>query len=725
MDRFHQVTTTSAELRAAQRCRLYLKATTVSDIATIDGNSIHPRVLNGEIPDDRCSNLRYPRQQRPPASSWTLWRRLVSRALTTSPDSCRLRQPMGKWYTNVQQNCRWKWLYSKDTRKCYSAQTINSNTTIYECQTLRAAIHLLRHRGTTLNPVSATTNTLPPDAIPCEITNNRLTRVPTPTNTPSPQNMNILTAAQVYEGIEEDSEILPDELSRQINQSKVTIYLAASKANGKAVAAWRIQTQNFVINGHRSHESNSQTSLNRLCLKALVGATSWIIRKLESDKSPLQPISVFCRQQGLATKLRPWPSKSLANDFSIISFLQTSRVSFNFIVPSRSQGNSQSPHQSTLDQMLEKAIEIRNSDQPTSHLCTLPSDIEVCLENRPIVNNLDTAIRNSVTGNNLKQFLMNEHGWTQTTFQDIDWEAHGYVLEQLPLSKQIRTIKYIHGWLPTRAHQLRFNSDADATCPCCMAHPETHIHVIQCPASRMAETNLQFLAQWKQKWDSSKAPVIPKRLTEAIILGIKQHSAQDEPTWQALPNSEQEQLIKKAFQAQTKIGWDHFLCGRVSKQWEIAGLHKWASKSPDGKGVGIRWTRQLIKRIFMLLEAMWECRNGIVHGRNKEESDSILRAKLRQQINQAYQAGTQRLLPQFHDLLHKPKEERLQGSTLSQQCWVADYNAAIRITDRQRQTVVVQADGSRQPTLHRYFSVTNQATTIPTHAETDDWADPE
>ena len=68
---------TPREIRGLNYCRLYLQATTVSDICLVDGKTLDPAMLQGTFSQfgSRTKGLTI-YQERPSETEWTLWRRI-------------------------------------------------------------------------------------------------------------------------------------------------------------------------------------------------------------------------------------------------------------------------------------------------------------------------------------------------------------------------------------------------------------------------------------------------------------------------------------------------------------------------------------------------------------------------------------------------------------------------------------------------------------------------
>ena len=90
---------TASEIKRLNYCRLYLRATTVADVAIITGDKVEDFTLTGLLPAIH-RDIRGPwiQQDNPGEAEWKLWRK-ASRLWCTSDGT--LHQPLGKWLVNV------------------------------------------------------------------------------------------------------------------------------------------------------------------------------------------------------------------------------------------------------------------------------------------------------------------------------------------------------------------------------------------------------------------------------------------------------------------------------------------------------------------------------------------------------------------------------------------------------------------------------------------------
>ena len=80
MDIFMQQVYAKYQLWKLNQCQIYLRVTTVSDLASGSGHYILPHSVSAEIPTNPLASftsLKWPDQGTPLATAWTMWRKAI------------------------------------------------------------------------------------------------------------------------------------------------------------------------------------------------------------------------------------------------------------------------------------------------------------------------------------------------------------------------------------------------------------------------------------------------------------------------------------------------------------------------------------------------------------------------------------------------------------------------------------------------------------------------
>jgi len=113
MDIFQERRLAIKDMRALNRCRIYLQVLTISDITETDGKTIMRAVKTGQLLDDRTSTLLWPKQGRPSPQEWNIWKLNLAHL----EEKGKLVQPLGLWIASTHQ--RWRYVSDLTTGIVY------------------------------------------------------------------------------------------------------------------------------------------------------------------------------------------------------------------------------------------------------------------------------------------------------------------------------------------------------------------------------------------------------------------------------------------------------------------------------------------------------------------------------------------------------------------------------------------------------------------------------
>ena len=129
---------------------------------------------------------------------------------------------------------------------------------------------------------------------------------------------------------------------------------------------------------------------------------------------------------------------------------------------------------------------------------------------------------------------------------------------------------------------------------------------------------------------------------------------------------------------QDTIGWQHFLKGRISKQWSIAQRACYAQRTDldKRKYTILRWRRHLVKSIIEGSIKCWETRNQALHGDTIQASTKIRIQKLRVRVAKSYANDRLLVPPLLRNLFKMPLQHRLTHRATQLQKWLETINVA-------------------------------------------------
>jgi len=288
----------------------------------------------------------------------------------------------------------------------------------------------------------------------------------------------------------------------------------------------------------------------------------------------------------------------------------------------------------------------------------------------------------------LVQTVMRRYKWTQEEFQRVDWDIFGKVFNSYSKFHQISVAKFVHGLWNTGEQQVLFKQDPEGICPCCKQTQETTLHLFQCLAPTMVANRSEQLVKFQEFLAQQD---LPKPVKECMLAGLTEwtRSVSAKPKLHAPTRGKlmpAEQMATAAFSEQTSLGWDAFSRGHLSQYWRRAILLSNPTYDEDATET---FLRRILRKLHSFSLAVWESRNGIVHGVTRDEAKEMRSKLIKGKVAEAFQRFSDRkiwLLPRDHSLFtKKTMDERLKGDDDALLCWLRSVEVAMAAFER-RQT---------------------------------------
>jgi hypothetical protein len=250
-------------------------------------------------------------------------------------------------------------------------------------------------------------------------------------------------------------------------------------------------------------------------------------------------------------------------------------------------------------------------DCPSTKVIDPPSTLASVMHgNSTVTSKLPHRIHLQLHEEPLIKTICKEAGWDKPIYDSVDWLAFGAAFGSLPKGSQITYSKLTHGIINTNAQNKRFYNK-DGNCLCCTSFQESITHMLTCQ-----ETHT--LSNRRKQQDALIASIASqgthKQIVECIKYGLLNYENMHydgpvvcyPPTYRSLLPLDV--TLTQAIHAQSTIGWEHFLRGRVSLHWRKAyniniGKHTSGIQSAD------LWTSNLIQHILKYSATLWSYRN--------------------------------------------------------------------------------------------------------------------
>jgi hypothetical protein len=319
--------------------------------------------------------------------------------------------------------------------------------------------------------------------------------------------------------------------------------------------------------------------------------------------------------------------------------------------------------------------------------------ISISINGTRIQSQVDACIRFHVNGYHLRQYMQSKHNWTNSVWNEIDFESFGAHFRSLPTHHQTSHMKHVHDQQPLgkrRNQQAPIPDPTLAQCPCCKHPTEDKRHLLTCDKNPNAQSGMATL----RKTLLSPHDIHPIRylLADAIQHWITHPETPFQPPVTTFPPHLQEH-IRSAISSQERIGWGHLLNGFLSIKWTtLARLDMLSATKPDTV-TGSHRIRKCIAAIHTFTRQLWLARNQLLHAATEETITATARTTAQIEVTHYHQRPH---LLRFDDrhLCDRNLHQLLTGSSSTRRRWLRLVKSSVQIH---------ALDGQRQTTIQSFF----------------------
>jgi hypothetical protein len=250
--------------------------------------------------------------------------------------------------------------------------------------------------------------------------------------------------------------------------------------------------------------------------------------------------------------------------------------------------------------------------------------------------------------------------WDKATYWSINWHAFKHSAKKLPINERVKMMKFTYGWLPIGSKRTAINPESTTHCPSCNAY-ETHDHLLRCPNPERAELRENFFAELQKCSEKHHM----KSTTTTMIINCLEKWIDTRDKVTTMTTAIHSNIpLRAAVLQQNKIGWNHFLRGRISKSFQT--MVNDSRDIPLSAYESNKWTIWIIRSTWTHVSDIWTLRNKHLHGNTIEETAEIARAKVLQSIKNLYdrryelpKKDRKRLFPHW-SIIEKKQTENLK-----------------------------------------------------------------
>ena len=644
MDNIFESHFSQKEIIKINHCRLYLQVLMLSDIATGDGCRVDPNMYNGDITTSRRSNLKWPRQKKPPPSSWKLWRLAID---TVWSQHKTIVPPLGAWINTPHQH--WTWRHDRPSNSLYHV-TREGGISVHR-EVLRSA----RRAHSFFSSHSEQCMTLPITATPVvpTICNDgyQLPLPPQPT-LPTTYYAAIDKFDEAIRGWMEHSFFHDPELNNcmtliEHHQALLVVDGSFLPDSNIATAAWVLAGPSGPMHGvgyawlSDGHYDNDpyRAEIFGLCMALVVVQAICTLRPDLTGSITLSCDNDAALRQGIEYNI--WP-KVQSSHFDLLSLAHRLRQKIHIQLKySKVTGHQDRvrPHRLTRLEVLniianEAAKTMAYQVERQRHVQqsnVLPSlQWKIRAKERFLKKNIRVEIQNIVHGRELKKFWMSKGKFTENAITRIDWMAMREAVKRKTKSQQRWAAKFISGFCGSYYKLYQMGKQSSPLCPRCGLFIETTAHILHCQRVKSTESRSKALENLSTWFDNNQTRWSIKETIMSTLLSVQPSSTLSSH----VPFNPYDGDTSIAARRQDEIGLHNFIEGFICTEWRIIMGHYY--RLIKSTRTALSWAAGLHLQLQLFAKSQWDHRNSVVHARNehgrKLTSERNIAARLEHQL---------------------------------------------------------------------------------------------
>ena len=613
-------------LQAVNRCRMYLRVCTLSDICTANGKAIHPKVLKRTPPGKRNSFI-WPPQGKPSGCDWRCWESAIN---TVFRQDNIFHSGLGHWTVDEEEYVRdWDFFL---TRNGELVKHENQLWTTYS----RFVISGKRYKRFDLGNVRNVRSVRPRGCLwrtSVDIVHGVATCHGEDYNV-VPLLLPRRSTLSLEERLQEhpDTEWACDNLQGVEWEQVVTRHLIAGTAIAVSDGSWhpkrKLGSMSWIVAGHECYNQclegggmipgppESQDAF-RSEAAGLLGLL--LILTALAPRAKNGSVTVLCDGKSALTKSMlssRYTFSSNDKSFDIISRI----IHLREQLPIHIDVKHVRGHQDDITDELSfsEVLNVRMDARAKSFLFRAQRQNFVPVHHLPIASYgiSQVTTNQTVVTSQLMKTLQTYVGFqdgiawwikkgrlTHDTASLVDWKVVEKTLKEATFGRRKFITKWASNHMPVGVVQKRKRFQDTDVCPRCLCPGETLQHVMRCThkkSYRLWHKSLRDLDRWLRRVGTD-----PEIVRALILILPRWHADELHPTYCPSIVSEP---VREAVRDQHKIGWDQFLSGLFSKKW--SDHQDMYYKTKKKRNTGHRWAIKLSNRIWDIQRDQWNHRNN-------------------------------------------------------------------------------------------------------------------
>ena len=695
---------TEEDLAAANRCRIYLQVCTKSDISTGDGQRMMRSAWEVTRNWTAMSKTayRWPYQERPDRRDIEAWQRVIGKAFQLDTRELEWGVALGRFDKKARRHT--KWMFDRSNDSLYERRGDNWRRWRQVLRRTRSKLYVPTDEEITATQkrweIAQVTIRLEHEIAMFE--GSAPTRSTEPTRSQDHEEAQHSNLQDIVDGIDEslqwivDDVTLPEDEGRkiaaQIIRSEGKCISDGSLKAGRGTAAAFFFTEDgdteYVIQNRTPGEVPDQSSYrSELCgIFANIVMVNAITRfhGVENGK-----VTIACdNESALWTAFDTKPVTTTYDSFDLLKAIRH-EISKSTIEwkPKHVRGHQDRDDGAILDvwahaNMHADALaesywtQVYQTEDPGSLMINVMPGEGWRIETRgvPITKAFGDKIHEQVYRGKMMSYWERKERMAPGMGIMVDWEKYKGALKLCPLGKQQWTQKHYCGFEGTNSMMYRWKKRNNFRCPKCNER-ENYRHVVRCQSDEAIDNFQEIGRNLKQWLDDTTSSDMREAIWSHIRAYRENTPVEEDESWS--------DDVMAASRVQEAIGKNAFGEGFITDMWEDI-QDRYNSEIRSTRHAG-RWTKELIKKIWMVSWDMWEHRNGWIHNEGAVRKEQII-AQLDEEINTLHSTGAEnRFLVRLEKtFFQRDIQPILEATEYRKRTWI---HTAKRFIERDRQRV--------------------------------------
>ena len=692
-----------AQIKRVNYCRLYLGVLLLSDIVNANGEAIDPAMYSG-MTQAKTTKHRV-NQKRPNDKAWAQWRRLLH-LLAFNRHNLKLRVPLGKWLVPwAELRRQWPFLLDATTARLFHYTDLGYT----------------QHEKLTYDfdkePNQAIINPeIPRDAVPVDVNDHgtvwTVRRGYSQSAEPEQAQTDPVSIYDLFPILDQWEQHLLFDLDLQMDEKEIWTVMTTEKCyiatdgsapEGKGSFGWVISDTSGTIlaqckgpvfgakiTSYRAEGYGILSVLRFLARMKQVHHTGEQMNQMEDDSSANRIFKhdLVCDNKSMVNKVKEiihyktvYPNATMDSEWDVLAEIRATMLELLEVgQPTMDHIKGHQDREKPFEQLSLKAqLNCRadwladeylqeNPDLVLSRVPILPSSgCQLHLPHGTVTHNVKQEMQHARSVPPLKTRMCKKNGWSNETFDDIDWGVHGLALKRLQ-KHRTTLVKYLHDWLPVGKRVHQYDKKYPKSCPSCQAPTEDTDHLWMCQGLGRDQWRRESRsAMLKTMNDLDTAPPLQELYLEALQAMME---GRDPNTIRVDP------AVADVAAAQASIGWKHILKGRFSKSWKMA-QERYLGNRKTNRNNGSTWATKIAESWFLEWLKLWKLRNEDRHGR---DGRTRLQAEERQALRELQQFYTDNdgiVVERLQWIFDTPLETRMEWTTGSIRAWINAWKPVV------------------------------------------------